>query len=268
MYFRSQKKLPPPRSLDHRINIKEGDSAIKQHPYRYPFIQRKEIEKMVNEMLDTGVIQPSNSPYSSPVLLVKKKDGSWRICIDYRKLNSITIKDSYPIPLIEDLMDELGQARVFSKIDLRSGYHQIRMHPMDIYKTTFVTVSRLYEFTVMPFGLTNAPATFQAIMNQVFNAHLRDFILVFFDDILIYSQNMEEHKEHLQKTLQLLRENQLLAKASKCSFGQTQIKYLGHIISDKGVQADPAKIQVMKDWHVPTSVKAGFLDSLVITGSL
>lgn len=249
------------RGAEHHIHLQEGTTAFKMQPYRYPYMQRKEIEEMVAEMLSTGIIQASTSPFASPVLLVKKKDGTWRFCVDYRRLNSITVKDSYPIPLIDDLLDELGKATIFSKIDLRAGYHQIRVRQEDIEKTAFVTSSGHYEFKVMPFGLTNAPATFQSLMNEVFRQELKEFVLVFFDDILVYSQTEALHYSHLRKVLHLLRQNTLYAKASNCSFGRPQVEYLGHIISKSGVGVDPSKIEGVQNWPLPQTIKAlrGFL---------
>lgn len=212
-------------------------------------------------MLNAGTIRTSHSPFAAPVVLIHKKDGSWRFCVDYRRLNEATIKDKFPIPLIEDLFGELQGSVYFSKLDLRSGYHQIRMHEDDISKTTFRTHEGHYEFCVMPFGLSNAPETFQSLMNDVSKQHLRKFILVFFDDILIYSKSWTSHLEHVKVALSLLRDHTLFSKMSKCVFAATRIDYLGHVISAKGVAADPKKVEVILAWPRPHNLKTlrGFL---------
>lgn len=200
-------------------------------PYRYAPTQKDEIERQITEMLTNGIIKPSTSPFASPVILVKKKDRTWRFCVDYHQLNNITVKNKYPLPIVDELLDELHGAAWFTKLDMRSGYHQIRMVPADEPKIAFRTHHGHWEFRVMPFGLTNAPATFQGLMNAIFQPLLRKCVLIFVDDILIYSKSLPEHLEHLAEVFQILQQHNLYLKHSKCSFAQQSLEYLGHIIS-------------------------------------
>ncbi|GJU97233.1 putative reverse transcriptase domain-containing protein [Tanacetum coccineum] len=209
--------------------------------------------QLLETITDRGFIRPSTSPWGAPVLFVKKKDGSFRMCIDYRELNKLTIKNRYPLPRIDDLFDQLQGSSVYSKIDLRSGYHQLRVRERDIPKTAFRTRYGHYEFQVMPFGLTNAPAVFMDLMNRVCKPYLDKFVIVFIDDILIYSRNKEEHANHLRIILELLRKEKLYAKFSKCDFWIHIVQFLGHLIDNQGLHVDPAKIEAVKNWTSPTT---------------
>lgn len=259
--FSTPTQLPPQRSADHHIDFQPGAQPVRVRPYHYSPIQKTEIEEQVKQMLQNGVIRPSSSAFASPVLLVRKKDGTWRFCIDYRHLNAVTQKNKHPMPVVDELLDELSGAKVFTKLDFRSGYHQIWMASGDEHKTAFRTHQGLYEFMVMPFGLTNAPATFQSLMNMIFAALLRRGVLVFMDDILIYSETLEEHVLLLRQVFEILQQHQFYIKLSKCSFAQPSIEYLGHIVSAAGVATEPSKVEAVLNWCQPTNLKQlrGFL---------
>ena len=199
-------------------------------------------------MLSKGFIRPSTSPWGAPVLFVKKKDGSLRLCIDYRRLNRVTIRNYYPLPCIDELFDQLHGSQVYSKIDLRSGYHQLKVRENDVSKTAFRMRYGHYEFLVMPFVLTNAPAAFMDLINRVFQPYLDRFVIVFIDDIFVYSSSLEEHLEHLRIVLQALRERQLYVKLSKCQLWLDMVTFLGHVISVEGVSVDPKKIEAVVNW--------------------
>jgi hypothetical protein len=246
--------MPPDRDVEFVIELQPGTAPISKRPYRMPPKELAELKTQLQELLDKGYICPSSSPWGCPALFVKKKDGSLRMCVDYRPLNAVTIKNKYPLPRIDVLFDQLAGANVFSKIDLRSGYHQIKIRPCDIPKTAFSTRYGIYEFLVMSFGLTNAPAYFMYLMNSVFMMELDKFVVVFIDDILIYSKSEKEHAQHLRVVLQRLRDHKLYAKFSKCEFWFKSVKFLGHTISHYGISVDPSKVQEVMDWKPPKSV--------------
>ncbi|GJU45656.1 putative reverse transcriptase domain-containing protein [Tanacetum coccineum] len=245
--------LPPTRQVEFQIDLVPGAAPVARAPYRLAPSEMKELSEQLKELSDKGFIRPSSSPWGAPVLFVKKKDGSFRMCIDYRELNKLTVKNRYPLPRIDDLFDQLQGSSVYSKIDLRSGYHQLRVREEDILKTAFRTRYGHYEFQVMPFGLTNAPAVFMDLMNRVCKPYLDKFVIVFIDDILIYSKNKQEHEEHLKLILELLKKEELYAKFSKCEFWIPKVQFLGHVIDSEGIHVDPAKIESIKDWTSPKS---------------
>jgi hypothetical protein len=246
--------MPPDHEIGFVIELVPGTAPIFKRPYGMTANQLAELKKQLQELLDKGYIHPSASPWGAPIIFVPKKDGTQRMCVDYCSLNEVTIKNKYPLPRIDDLFDQLKRACVFSNIDLRFGYHQLKIRASDIPKTAFITRYGLYEYTVMSFGLTNAPAYFMYLMNKVFMEYLDKFMVVFIDDILIFSKNEEEHDEHLHLVLQKLRENQLYAKFNKCEFWLKEVSFLGHIISEGGILVDPNKVKDVLSWKTPQNV--------------
>ncbi|XP_039053116.1 uncharacterized protein LOC120195059 [Hibiscus syriacus] len=248
------KELPPRRLVDHEIELIPGVKPPAKCPYRMSPPELAELRKQLDELLQAGFIRPSKSPFGAPVLFQRKHDGSLRLCVDYRALNKVTVRNKYPIPLIVDLLDQLSNAKYFTKLDLRSGYHQVRVAEGDEPKTTCVTRYGAFEFLVMRFGLTNAPATFCILMNQVFHDYLDKFVVIYLDDIMIFSNSIEEHLEHLRLVLTRLRENRLFVKKEKCAFAQTQVQFLGHIIERGRIRMDKEKVKAIQEWPTPQNV--------------
>jgi hypothetical protein len=246
--------MPPDHDIEFLIDLLPGTPPISKRPYRMPVNELVELKKKIVGLQAKGFIRHSSSPWGAPVLFVEKKVGTQRMCVDYRSLNEVTIKNKYPLPRIEDLFDHIKGAGVFSKIDLRSGYHQLRIWESDIPKTSFCTQYGLYEYTVMSFGLTNTPAYFMYLMNKVFMEYLEKIVVVFVDDILIFSRMEEEQEKHLRLVLEKLRSNQLYAKFNKCEFWLTRVTLLGHVISTGGVFMDPSKMRDVLNWMPPTIV--------------
>ena len=249
--------LPPTRQWDHSIELVPDAKPPKQRCYRMSPAETADLKKQLNQMLDNGWIRPSTSPFGAPVLMVKKKDGTNRACIDYRQLNSLTKKNVYPIPRIDEMLDNLQGAKIFTSMDLYKGYHQCRLNSTDgsIERSAFKTRWGLFEYLVLPFGLCNAPATFMAMMNDVLRPYLDKFVLCFLDDILIYSKSRAEHLHHLQMVLSTLLQYHLHLQLKKCSFGKDSVLFLGHIVSQAGISVDPAKIEAVQKWPTPTNLK-------------
>ena len=246
--------IPPKRVVEHSIKIEPGSKPSYRPPYRLGPAEQDELEEQIRDLLAQGFIRPSCSPYGAPVLFVPKKDGRWRMCVDYRALNKQTVKDRYPLPRIDLLLDRLGQARVFSKLDLAQGYHQIAMERESVEKTAFCTNLGQWEYLVMPFGLCNAPSTFQRLMNEVFKQEINSFVLVYLDDILIYSRSIEEHWGHLQHALDKLRRARLYGRLHKCEFLKDKVDYLGFEVGHDGIRTSPEKVRAILDWPRPQSV--------------
>ena len=246
--------LPPSREVDHKIELVPGSSPPSRGLIRLSASELVELKKQLDELLKAGFIRPSKSPFGAPILFVKKKTGEMRMCVDYRALNNITIKNSYPLPRIDELFDRLQGAKYFSKIDLRSGYHQIRIAEGDEAKTAFRTRYGHFEFLVLPFGLTNAPGTFMHLMHETFRQHLDNFVLVFLDDILIFSKTLEEHERHVKQVLDTLRAEKLYAKESKCDFFKTEVEFLGHLVGREGVRMMEDKVKAIGEWPTPCKV--------------
>lgn len=254
--FNNPNELPKSTVHDHKIKTFPDSSPPNRPPYRLSEDDLKEVQFQITNLLEKNYIKPSSSPYGAPVILVKKKDGTKRMCIDYRALNKMTIKNKFPLPLAEDLFDALKDATIYSKIDLESGFNQVLINKEDRHKTAFRTRFGHYEYSVMPFGLTNAPATFMCMMNSVFSKYLFKSVVVFVDGILIYSKNMEEHVKHVEEVLETLRANHLYAKLKKCQFGVNSVDYIGHHISSEGISPIEDKVKAIKTWPTPDNVKA------------
>lgn len=251
--------LPPPDRPQHHIELISGAKPVSKPIYRLAQAESDELKRQITYMLDHGLIQPSSSPWGAPVFFRPKKDGTFRLCVDYRGLNAVTQKCGYTLPRIDDLVDRVHKARVFTKLDLWHGYHQMRIAPEDVPKTAIRTRYGHFEYKVVTFGFTNAPATFQKFMNELFAAQLDDYVVIYLDDILIYSEDMQTHLKHVRQVLQTLHDNQLYAKPSKCEFGKTEIDYVGFLVSNGTIRPNPAKIKTLVEWPVPktqTEVRA------------
>ncbi|KAL0320179.1 UNVERIFIED_CONTAM: Retrovirus-related Pol polyprotein from transposon.6 [Sesamum radiatum] len=246
--------LPPDGEVEFVIELLSNTSPISQTPYQMAPAELKELKSQFKELLERGFIHPSFSPWGAPVLFVQKTDGTLRMCIDYRGLNSITIKNKYPLPQIDKLFDQLQGSRLYSKLDLRHGYYLLKIREADIPKTAFNTRYSHFEFVAMPFGLTNAPTAFMDMMHHIFQPYLDQFVLIFIDDILVYSKSEEDHENHLRTVLQVFRENKLFAKFSKCEFWIREVTFLGYVFSGDGLVVDPSKVEAIVEWKRPENV--------------
>jgi len=251
--FSKPVRVPPPRSIKHQIPLHVDYRPVARSAYRMSAPELQEVQKQLTELVDLGFVRPSSSAFASPVLLVKKHDGSWRMCVDYRGVNAATQKNSYPLPKIDELFEQLAGAKCFSKLDLHSGYWQIEVDEADRHKTAFITRYGLYEWNVMPFGLSGAPSTFQRAMHDVFRDLLDKGVVVYLDDVLIYAPDEVTHLRLLDTVLQRLHEHKYFAKASKCSFLKDEIEFLGHVVSKDGLKPCSSKVEAVRKWPRPTN---------------
>jgi hypothetical protein len=254
--FQPPEGLSPSRHIDHSIHLIPGSALPNAPTYRLAPTEIEEMERQLTDLINSGHIQPSSSPCASAAFVIPKRDTSkMRLVTNYRALNKATIKNRYPLPQIEELLDTLQGAKWFTKLDLTAAYHQVRMNPDDVWKTTFKTKFGLFEWKVIPFGLTNAPTTFMRLINDIFRAHLGRFEVIYLDDILIFNRAWDTHMQHVRHVLQILREHKLQVKAKKSYFGQTSVSYLGFLVSSEVIQPDPTRIQALKQWHLLSSAR-------------
>jgi hypothetical protein len=249
------KHLPPKRAVDHEIELEPGAKPPFLPIYHLSPRELEEVKEQLTMLIEAGFIQPSKSPFGAPIIFVPKKNGKLRMCVDFRALNALTVKNRYPLPRIDELLDRLQGSSIYTKLDLQSGYWQIRIKEEDIPKTAFRTRYGHYEWKVLPFGLTNAPASFQALMHQVLGPYLDQFVIVYLDDILVYSSTPAEHARHLELVLEALEKHQLYVGLDKCAFGLRSVDFLGHVVSSDGIKPDPAKVEAVREWPTPGNVR-------------